>query len=313
MVGSVAWRVMPGPPVEALEGRKIAARAEEEQARIVLEGELGVEFQHHDDGSNSSMPDLLSLDGNHVAEVITTTPPAVREAQKRLDPMPDATLPHCVSVMMPYTIVGGATKTVRHKIKADVLRWTAEPGCTSHWSSPDERQLRLGFACDPILVLRAYDDGVNVLCVRRCQHSDVQSHQIEWIIVHEPSPYDPWELIRNSLHIVDKKQRGGVPALAKKLNGYPNQHLVMYPFGPPGNLTAEFSRYVPPANSRDLMPPQLTSPLADIHVWLLYRYGERDVVEGLHVCSGHWAKFGTTFPKPDEQSSQLRRLHYRDA
>ncbi len=58
----------------------MASRAEEEHARIVLEDELGVEFQHHDDGSKSSMPDLLSLDGNHVAEVITTTPSAVREA-----------------------------------------------------------------------------------------------------------------------------------------------------------------------------------------------------------------------------------------
>ena len=291
----------------------MAFRAEEEHARIVLEGELGVEFQHHDDGSKPRMPDLLSLDGNHVAEVITTTPKAAREAQQSLDPMPDATLPHCVWVMMPYTIVGGATKAVRHKIEADVLRWTAKPGCKYHWSSRDERQLRPGVDPDPILGLRAYDDGVKVLCVQRCQHSDVESHQIEWSIVHEPSPDDPWELIRQSLHIVDKEQHGGVQALAKKLNGYPNKHLVMYPFGPPGNLTAAFSRYVPPSNSRDLMPPQLNPPLADIHVWLLYRYGNRDAVEGLHVCSGHWAKFGTTFPKPDEQSSPLRRLHYRDA
>ena len=291
----------------------MAFRAEEEHARTVLEGELGVEFQHHDDGSKPRMPDLLSLDRNHVAEVITTTPSAVREAQQSLDPMPDATLPHCVWVMMPYTIMGGATKAVRHKIKADVLRWTAKPGCKYHWSSRDERQLRPGIDPDPILVLRAYDDGVKVLCVQRCQHSDVESHQIEWSIVHEPSPDDPWELIRQSLHIVDKEQHGGVQALAKKLNGHPNKHLVMYPFGPPGNLTAAFSRYVPPSNSRDLMPPQLNPPLADIHVWLLYRYGNRDVVEGLHVCSGHWAKFGTTFPKPDDPSSPLRRLHYRDA
>lgn len=101
-------------------------------------------------------------------------------------------------------------------------------------------------------------------------------------------------------------------ALAKKLNGYPNKHLVMYPLGPLGNLTAGISRYVPPSNSRDLIPPQLNPPLADIHVWLLYRYGNHDVVEGLRVCSGHWAKFGTTFPKPDDPSSPLRRLHYRD-
>ncbi len=291
----------------------MAFRAEEEHARIVLEGELGVEFQHHDDGSEPRMPDLLSLDGNHVAEVITTTPPAVREAQQSLDPMPEAILPHCVRVMMPYTIVGGATKAVRHNIAADVLRWTAKPGCKYHWSSRDERQLRQGVDPDPILGLRAYDDGVKVLCVQRCRHSDAESHQIEWSIVHEPSPDDPWELIRQSLHIVDKEQRGGVQALAKKLNGYPNKHLVMYPFGPPGNLTAAFSRYVPPSNSRDFTPPQLNPPLADIHVWLLYRYGNRNVVEGLHLCSGHWVKFGTTFPRLDAPSSPLRRLHYREA
>lgn len=291
----------------------MALRAEEEHARVVLEGELGVEFQHHDDGSKSRMPDLLSLDGNHVAEVITTVPRAVREAQKRLDPMPDATLPHCVRVIMPYTIAGGATKPVRHKIKADVLRWTAKPGCKYHWSSRDERQSRPGVGPDPVLGLRAYDDGVTVWCVQHCRHSDVQSHQIEWSLVHEPSPDDPWELIRRSLRIVDKEQHGGVQALAKKLNGYPNKHLVMYPFGPPENLTAAFSRHVPPSNVRDLMPPQLNPPLTDIHVWLLYRYGDGDVVEGLHVCSGHWAKFGTTFPKPDNPSSPLRRLHYRDA
>lgn len=275
----------------------MAPRAEEEHARIVLEGELGVEFQHHDDGSKSSMPDLLSLDGNHVAEVITTTPPAVREAQQRLDPMPDAALPHCVLVMVPYTILGGATKAVRHKIRADVLQWTAEPGCKYHWPSPDGRQWRPGVHPDPLLVLRAYDDGVNVLCVQNCQHLDVESHQIEWSIVHEPSFGNPWAFIRQSLHIVDKEQRGGVKALVKKLNGYPNKHLVMYPFGPPGNLTAAFSRYMPPSNLSDLMPPQLNPPLADVHVWLLYRYANRDVVEGLHVCSGHWTRFGTTFPK----------------
>lgn len=184
----------------------MASRKEEEHAKIVLEGELGVEFQNHDDGSKPSMPDLLSLDGNHVAEVITTTPRAVREAQQRLDPMPDVALPHCVLVMVPYTIVGGATKAVRHKIKADILRWTAKPGCKYHWSSPDERQLRPGVHPDPILGLRAYDDGVNVLCVEHCQHSGVEPHQIEWSIVHEPSRGDPWELIRQSLHIVDKEQ-----------------------------------------------------------------------------------------------------------
>ena len=39
----------------------------------MLEVEFGVEFQRHDDGSKPRMPDLLSLDVNHVAEVITTT------------------------------------------------------------------------------------------------------------------------------------------------------------------------------------------------------------------------------------------------
>lgn len=293
--------------------RRMAFRAEEENARIVLEAELGVEFQHYDDGSKPSMPDLLSQDGNHVAEVITTTPYAVREAQQRLDPMPDATLPHCVRVMVPYTSVGGATRAVRHKIASDVVLWTAKPGCKYQWSSRDERQLRPGVDSDPILGLRAYDDGVTVLCVQRCQHSDVESHQIEWSIVHQASSGDPWELIRQSLQIVDKEQRGGVQALAKKLNGYPNKHLVMYPFGPPGNLTAAFSRYLTPSNSRDLLPPQLNPPLADIHVWLLYRYGNRDVVEGLHVYSGYWARFGTAFSKPDDPSSPLRRLHCRES
>lgn len=110
---------------------------------------------------------------------------------------------------------------------------------------------------------------------------------------------DPWQLIRRSLHNVEEDQHGAVGSLAKKLNGYPNKHLVMYPFGPPGNLTAAFSRYVPPSDWWDLMPPQLNPPLDDIHVWLLYRYGNQDDVEGLHICSGHWSKFATTIPKPD--------------
>lgn len=283
----------------------MTSRAEEEHARIVLEGELGVAFGHHDDGSKARMPDLLSLDRNHVAEVITTAPRAVRQAQKSLNPTPDATLPHCVWVTVPYTIVGGATKAVRHKIKADILRWTVTSGCDYHWSSRDEWQLRPGVDPDPLLGLRTYDDGVKVLCVQHCQHSDVEPHQIEWSIVHEPSPSDPWELIRRSLHMVDKEQHGGVRALAKKLNGYPNKHLVMYPFGPPGNLTAALSGYVHPPNPHDLMPPQLNPPLADIHIWLLYRYESPNVVEGLRICSGQWAKFGTAFPKPFDPSSPL--------
>lgn len=44
----------------------------------MLEVEFGVEFQRHHDGSKPRMPDLLSLDVlsldvNHVAEMITTT------------------------------------------------------------------------------------------------------------------------------------------------------------------------------------------------------------------------------------------------
>lgn len=285
--------------------------AEEEHARILLEGELGVEFLHHDDGSKSGMPDLLSLDGKHVAEVITTAPSATREAQQNLKPMPDETLPHCVRVTMPYTAVGGASKAVRLQIRSDVQRWAVSPRCKHHWSSLDESQLRPGVDPAPILGLGLYDDGIQVLCVQQCQHSDAKPHQIEWSVVHEPSPADPWQLIRRSLHNVDEEQHGGVGSLAKKLNGYQNKHLVMYPFGPPGNLTAVFNRYVPPSDWRDLMPPQFNPPLDDIHIWLLYRYGNHDDLEGLHVCSGHWSKFGTKVPKPDP-FSLLGRLHYPD-
>lgn len=278
----------------------------------MLSGELGVEFRLYDDGSKPSMPDLVSVDGKHVVEVVTTTQPAVREAEQRLNPIAEPTLPHCVWVVIPYTMLGGVTKDVRHKIRADVLRWVAKSGCEYHWSSRDERQFLPGVDPDPILGLGAYDDGVRAVCVRRCQHSDGEPHQIRWPVTHEPSPHDPWELIRRSLRIIDKDQRGGVLALVEKLNGYPNKHLMMYPFGPPGNLTAAFSRYVLPPNPLDLMPPRLKPPLADIHLWLLYQYGNRDVAEGLHVCSGHWAKFGTTLPKLD-LSPLLGRLHYGDA
>jgi hypothetical protein len=288
-------------------------RAEEEHARILLEGELGVEFLHHDDGSKSGMPDLLSLDRKHVAEVITTAPSATREAQQNLKPMPDATLPHCVRVTMPYPIVGGATKAVRLKIKSDIQRWTTAPRCKHHWSSLDESRLRPGVDPAPILGLGLYDNGIKVMCVQQCQHSDAKSHQIEWSVVHRSSPADPWRLIRGSLDNVDKEQHGRVGSLAKKLNGYPHKHLVMYPFGPPGNLTAAFSRYVSPSDWRDLMPLQLDPPLHDVHVWLLYRYGNHDDVEGLHVCGGHWSKFGTAFPKSVGRFSLPGRLHYPDA
>ncbi len=276
----------------------------------MLSGEVGVEFEHHDDGSKPSMPDLLSVDGKHVAEVITTTPYAVRKAEQHMDPVVEPSLPHCVWVMIPYTILGRVRKDVRPKIIVDVLRRTVEAGCDYHWSSREAGQLLPGIDPDPILGLLAYDDGVRAVCAQRCLHSEVESHQIRWSVGHEASTDDPWTLIRRSLHIVDKEQHGGVQALAEKLGGYSNKHLVMYPFGPPGNVTAAFSSYVPPANPRDLLLPQLNPPLDDIHLWLLYKYGNGDVAEGLHVCSGHWAKFGTTFPKLD--LSSLRRLHYWD-
>lgn len=292
--------------------RRLVFRAEEEHARLTLSGELGVEFRLYDDGSKPSMPDLVSVDGKHVAEVVTTTQPAVREAEQRLDPVAEPRLPHCVWVVIPSTRLGGVTRDVRHKIRADVLRWIAKAGCEYHWSSRDERQLLPGVDPDPILSLGAYDDGVRAVCAQRCQHSDVEPHQIRWSVAHEPSPDDPWSLIRQSLRIIDKEQRGGVQTLAAKLNGYPNKHLVMYPFGPPGNLTAAFGRYVLPQNPLDLMPPRLKPPLADIHLWLPFQYGNRDVTEGLHVCDGHWAKFGTTLPKLD-LSYPLRHLHHGDA
>jgi hypothetical protein len=282
--------------------------AEEVHAKLVLSGELGVEFKLHDDGSKPSMPDLLSVDGKHVAEVITTTPSAVREAEQRLSPIPEPKLPHCVRVVIPYPILGGATKAVRLEIRADILRWMAESGCEYHWSSRDESESLPGLDPDPILDLRAYDDGARVMCVQRCQHSNVEPHQIKWSVMHAPSAADPWALIRQSLRIVDQEQRGGVQALAKKLNGYANKHLVMYPFGPPGNLTAALSGYVLPPNLQDLVPPRLNPPLVDVHLWLLYRYESDKAAEGLHVCNGHWARFGTMLPK-HELTSPLRHFH----
>jgi hypothetical protein len=291
---------------------RLVSRKEEEHARLMLADQLGVGFRLYDDGSRSSMPDLLSGDGKHVAEVITTTPSAIREAEQRLDPIAEPTLPHCVWVMIPYMILGGATREVRSKIRADVLRCTGEAGCEYHWSSRDERQLLPGVDSDPILGIGVYEDAVQLICAQRCQHSHTEPHQIRWSVTHEPSPDDPWTLIRQSLRTVDNEQRGGVRALGEKLDGYPNKHLVMYPFGPPGNLTAAFSRYLPPPNPRDLMPPQLNPPIADVHLWLMYRYGDRDLTEGLHVCNGRWGRFGTSLPKLDLELP-LRRLHYRGA
>lgn len=287
------------------------SKADEEHAKSTLSGELGVELLIHDDGSKPGMPDLLSVDGKHVAEVITTAPSSVREAQQNLYPTSSPTLPHCVWVVIPYTAVGGATKRARENIAKDVLRWIAESGCNYHWQSRDPEHV--GFSADspPILALGAYDDGVTAVCVQRCKHPDEEPHQIRWSVAHEPSAEDPWNLIRRSLEIVGREQHGDVQALAEKLIGYPNKHLVLYPFGSPGNLMAALGSYVPPSNPRDLMPPTLKPPLDDVHIWLLYLYGHRGVVEGLHVCSGHWAKFGTAFPKPD-LTSPLERLHYRE-
>ncbi len=284
------------------------SRAEEEHARLMLSAELGVDFAHHDDGSAASMPDLLSLDGKHVAEVITTMGSAVRQAEHHLDPVSEPRLPHCVWVMIPYTNLGGATKDVRLRIVADVVRWSSRATCNSHWSA-DERPRRPGVDSDPILGLGAYDDGVQVVCVQICRHSDVEPHQVRWSVVHAASIDDPWRLVRQSLNNVDNEQRGGVSALAKKLNGYRHKHLVMYPFGSPGNLTAALGGYVLPLNILDLMPTVLNPPLDDIHIWLVYQYGNGDAVEGLHICGGHWAKFGTTLPKLD-RTSLLWSFHY---
>ncbi|KDA07165.1 hypothetical protein DC31_00020 [Microbacterium sp. CH12i] len=278
----------------------------------MLSGELGLEFLLYDDGSRSSMPDLLSADRKHVAEVVTTSLPAVREAEQHLDPLDESRLPHCVWVTIPYPRLGGVTKGVRHSIKADVLRWTAEAGCDYHWLSHDGEQLLKGNNPDPILGLRSYDDGIRVMCVQVCRHSNVEPHQISWPVVHAPSPEDPWRLVRRSLHIIDTEHRGGVQALAEKLSGYPNKHLVMYPFGPPGNLTAALSHYALPPILLEMLPPRLNPPLADLHLWLIYQYGGTTDTEGLHVCNGRWSKFGTQIPKLDLHSP-LMPLHYRDA
>lgn len=291
--------------------RKRTPSADEEHARLLLAEELGVEFKHHDDGSEPLMPDLLSFDGKHAAEVITTARSTVREAGQRLRPVPNTEIPHCVRVMIPYAILGGASKVVRGKIVTDVIRWTATVDHAIHWSHGDDRLVLPGAADAPILALGRYDDGVQVVCVRECRHLEEEPHQVEWSVGHEPSRQDPWSLIRQSLRLVDEEQHGGVDALARKLDGFPNRHLVMYPFGPPGNLTAAFTRYVVTPNSFDLMPPLLAPPLTDVHLWLLYHYDAGKGGEGLHMCTGRWARFGTAMPSLDA-SSPLGRLHYRD-
>lgn len=258
------------------------------------------------------MPDLLSVDGKHVAEVITTVPPEVRAAENNLMPMADVGLPHCVRVLIPYTIVGTATRWMRQKIKADVLRWTVAAGCQTHWPSRDEQQFFMGDALAPILSLGAYDDGVQAMCIQCCHDTAVEHHQITWSVSHTPSSTDPWRLMKRALEIVEKNQNGGVQALAKKLDRYPTKHLVMYPFGSPGNLTGTLNNYALPSGLTNLMPPRLHPTLVDVRLWLLYRYGRNDEVEGIHMCDGYWASFGTRLPKPDHWSL-LWCLHYPDA
>ncbi|WP_394253570.1 hypothetical protein [Arthrobacter pityocampae] len=285
---------------------------DEEHAQLMLSNELGVEFRRHDDGSKPGMPDLLSVDGKHVAEVITTASRSVRKAEKNLPAVSEVRLPHCVWVLIPYTVLGGATKGVLQRITADVLRWIEDAGCDDHWSSNGERQSFFGSDTPPFLGLREYNDGIQVMCVQFCQHRKNEHHQIKWSVVHEPTPVDPWGLLQRSLGIVEKEQRGGVQALAKKLGGYPNKHLVMYPFGSPGNVTAAVSDYVLPSDLGNLAPPRLHPPLVDVHLWILYRYGKDDITGGLHVCDNHWRKFGTQTPQQDKSSFPWR-LHHPDA
>ncbi|WP_146069608.1 hypothetical protein [Arthrobacter sp. B0490] len=285
---------------------------EEDHARILLSEELGVEFRLYDDNSKPGMPDLLSLNGKHVAEVITTVPARAREAEKNLPAMTEAKLPHCVRVLLPYKNLARVSRRARQKIRADVLRWTVDAECVNHWFSTDEQGLSHCVNPLPILGLGAYDDGVQVACFQ-CHHdSPNEPHQIMWTIMHSPSPADPWSLLQLSLGIIEKEQEGGVQALAKKLAGYPTKHLVMYPFGPPGNLTAAISDYVLPPDLFTLAPPRLHPPLTDVHVWLLYRYENDDIAEGIHMCDNYWARFGMR-PSPQDRSSLLWRLHYPNA
>lgn len=290
--------------------KKTKLRAEEKHAQTLLENELGTPFRHHDDGSRNGMPDLLSEDGSHVAEVITTVHPLIREAENSLKPMPILALPHCVWVTVPYALLGGASPKARNSIKAEILRWTGNEGCKSHWPSRSMQPLAAGNDLRPFLPLSPPDSGFEAFCVQVCQHSENEPHQIKWTIVHEPTAVDPWQLIDQALYRVETYQHGRISALAEKLGGYPNKHLVMYPFGPPGNATAAMSSYKPPADLSRLLPQQLASPLDDVHLWLLYRYEPQGLVEGLHICAGRWERFGTGIPKTDDLLS-TRGLHYR--
>lgn len=289
---------------------KTEPEPEEEHARILLENELGLPFRHHDDGSKNSMPDLLSADERHVAEVITTAHPLIRETENSLKPMPIRTLPHCVWVTVPYALLGGASKKARNSIKSEILQWTDNERCKNHWPSHRMQPLTAGKGPRPFLPLSPPDSGFIALCAQVCLHPENEPHQIKWTIAHEPVAVDPWQLIDQALHHVDTHQHGGVPALAEKLGGYPNKHLVMYPFGPPGNVTAAMSSYKPPADLNRFLPTQLAPPLEDIHLWLPYRYEPQGPLEGLHICAGRWERFGTGIPKTDDLLS-MQGLHYR--
>ncbi len=224
--------------------------------------------------------------------------------------MPDPALPHCVWVTVPYMSLGGATQNIRNKIKAEILQRTDNDRCKNHWPSHNLRPLTAGNDTMPLLPLNLPDSGVQALCVQVCQHPANEPHHIKWPTVHEPSAFDPWQLIDQALHHVGTHQRGGIPALAKKLSGYPNKHLVMYPFGPPGNLTAAVSSYQLPTDLNSFLPPQLAPPLDDVHLWLLYQYELQGPVEGLHLCTGRWERFGTRIPKTDDLLP-MGDLHYR--
>lgn len=289
---------------------KIEPEPEEEHARILLEDQLGLAFRHHDDGSRNSMPDLLSEDGSHVAEVITTVPPLIRETENSLKAMPIRTLPHCVWVTVPYALLGGASKKARNSIKSKILQWTDNDRCESHWPSRSLQPLTAGKDAMPFLPLSPPASDFQAFCAQVCRHSENEPHQIMWPTMHQPTAVDPWQLIDQALHHVDTHQHGGVPALAEKLGGYPNKHLVMYPFGPPGNVTAAMSSYKPPADLNRFLPPQLVPPLDDIHLWLLYRYELQGPVEGLHICTGRWERFGTGAPKTADLLSPWD-AHYR--
>jgi hypothetical protein len=252
----------------------------------MLTHELAVQFRHHDDGSEPAMPDLVSVDGLHVAEVVTTAPFAIRQAEEHLEPVPEPRLPHCVWVTIPRGMLPGATRAARSAVRADILRWTAEAACQDHWPRTDDLRP------PPFIGLRSYDDGVGVFCVQRCEHADDDPHRIVWPVLHAPSDIDPWQQVELSLAVIESEHRGGIASLVRKLAHYPNKHLVMYPFGSPGNLTAAVSQFTPPDDPLALIPKRLPPMLSKIQLWVVYRYGLDGVAEGLRVWHGGWSRFG---------------------